>query len=145
MRWATAALVFCTLLLGACNDEGDPQQEALNENRAKWNDAGVSSYVFQLARSCFCLVEEPIVVTVTNGVVTSAFFTPSGVMLAQDRMASLRTVDGFFGFVQEAIDRDVDELVVSYDATYGFPDDIFVNEGFELADDEISYNITNFQ
>lgn len=144
MKFFPLFLAAAACLLAGCDDDENPLQRELNENRAKWEAADINSYVFESSQAYF-IVEEPIVVTVTNDVVTSAFFTPSGVMVSAERLASMRTIDGHFDIVQNAIDEDAVFLNVSYDDTFGFPADIAVDYREEVADDEISYFIRNFQ
>ena len=139
------ALVLVALAVSACNDDSNPKQEALNENRAKWEASGVAAYMFEQRVACACPFEEPIVTMVENGVVTSAFFTPSGVNLDAERLASVRTLDGFFDVVQLAINDDAFQLDVSYDNTYGFPTRIAIDFASDVIDDEITYTISGFQ
>lgn len=137
-------LAATACLLAGCDDE-NPTQKALNANRAKWAAADLDDYVFERSQTSFSIPEEAIVVTVNDGVVTSAFFTPSGVMLSAERQARLRTIEGYFDFVQNAINDNAFLLNVIYDDTYGFPADIVVDFSQQVADDEIGLYIRNFQ
>jgi hypothetical protein len=40
---------------------------------------------------------------------------------------------------------DADEVLVTYDATYGFPTSISIDQIKEAVDDEISYQVENFE
>ena len=141
MLLASAVLVF------GCNDGDDvsPEQAALNLNQAKWANLGLSDYRFTVGRVCFCPVEEEIVVIVNNDEVSSAFFTPSGQMLDNDRVARTRTIDDYFALIQRGIDEEFETLIVTYDPTYGFPESISIDESFMIADEERSFRLRDFQ
>jgi hypothetical protein len=74
------------LVLGGCDRWKEPgtwarYQVELMRNEACWHGAGIVSYRYVYSRSCFCPSEEDIVVTVVNGQVSRAFYTPSGTYL----------------------------------------------------------------
>lgn len=142
------AIFLLVLLLSACGSDGNdpsPEQAALNQNRDTWNAAAITDYVFTYSTTCFCAPEESIVITVVNNTITDAFFTPSGMALSPDRVSNLRTVDEFFALVQESIDAQVAVLTVNYNSIYGYPESIFIDQSTSIADEEISYGISNLQ
>ncbi|MFK8013890.1 MAG: DUF6174 domain-containing protein [Gammaproteobacteria bacterium] len=140
-----ATTLIAAVFLVACDDEGNPRQIALQTNQAKWETSNLAAYVFQYQRTSLFLSEGPIVISVVNEVVTSAFFTPSGVMVGPDELAGLFTITNYFDLIQSAIDDDVHELRVTYDATYGFPSNIFIDYDENAVDDTVQYFITEFQ
>lgn len=149
MKYLLLLLVSATLLSG-CNNDDEPEairtgQDALDFNQTKWANASLDTYSFIVGTSCFCAPEEDIVINVNNNAVTSAFFTPSGVPLDNSRIVQARTIDDYFGLIQEGIDQEFAELVAEYDPVYGYPTSIYVNQYAGLADAGVSYSISDLQ
>ncbi len=55
------------------------------------------------------------------------------------------TVDKVFDVVQAALDQRAQEIRVSYDPTFGYPTQIFVDPVKAIADDEFSLAISRFE
>lgn len=150
-------LFFLLLVVSACSgsdtsefdvdspDELSPEQQSLNHNRQRWSQSNVSSYQFVDKRFCYCLPEQDIVVTILNGQVDNAFFTPSGSYLTENRIDQLLTVDDYFDLIQEAIDSQVASLEVTYDAMLGYPLSIYIDRDERLADEEVRYTLSELQ
>ncbi|MFK8013889.1 MAG: DUF6174 domain-containing protein [Gammaproteobacteria bacterium] len=122
-----------------------PQQADLDANRAKWDDSNIASYVYHWSYQCLCIIDDTIVVTVTNKMVTAGFYTPSGVAITQGQLDSMRTMEDFFDFIQALIDREPFDLDVDYDATYGYPTAIYVEYFENVLDAKVIYQISEFQ
>ena len=80
----------------------------------------------------------PVLVTVTNGVVTSLQYWDSNPSKRTPASAAIfgpyDTVEELFDFIADAIDKDADVLQVGYDAEYGFPN--VVNVDYESGGSE---------
>ena len=140
------------LILSACNDESgaggndkSPNQQALDDNRNLWQVHGLATYQFTVRRLCFCPIREDIVVMVLNHTVDAAFYTPSGVILNDIELEQLHTIDGYFDVIQDAIDRNVDELTVQYDGVLNYPTQIAIDVHRAVADDEVTYHLMDLQ
>ncbi len=149
MKYLLLLLISTAMLLG-CNSDDEPEvfrtaQDALDFNQTKWANANLASYSFTVSTACFCAPEEDIVVSVDNDTVTTAFFTPSGVLLDNSRIAQTRTIDDYFGLIQEGIDAEFAALEAEYDPDYGFPTSIYVDQATGIADDEVNYLISDLQ
>ena len=143
-------LLVSAIMLPGCNSDDEPEvlrigQDALDFNQTKWANANLNAYRFTVDVTCFCVPEEDIVFNVNNDAVTSAFFTPSGVPLNNDRLAHARTIDDYFGLIQEGIDEEFAVLEAEYDPDYGFPTRIYVDRASGIADDEVDYRISDLQ
>jgi hypothetical protein len=106
-----------------CSDPLGPEQEALDANRDRWAAAALADYRYTLREFCFCGPEtlRPVVIEVRDGQVASATYEDDGTAVVEPRLGQLRTVDGLFDVVQDAIDRDAHSLDASYDPTLGYP------------------------
>ncbi|TGD72322.1 hypothetical protein E4634_15265 [Mangrovimicrobium sediminis] len=135
-------------LLG-CDDSNNnnvsAEQKALNQAEKLWSEAAVDSYTYIYSRLCFCPPEEDLVVTVTEGQVTSAFYTPSGTYLTELSLFDLNTIEDFFALVQQAIDEPVASLEVVYNPDLGYPVTIAIDYDLSIADDEITHRIRDLQ
>ncbi len=125
--------------------DANQAQASLDRNREIWTANGIANYQYTFRRSCECLPEEDIVVTVQNGEVAAAVYTPSGEAVSMERMADLDTVEDLFDLIQAAIERPADRVQVQYDPNYGHPANIYIDYDFQVADEEVSYKISKFQ
>jgi len=53
------------------------------------------------------------------------------------------TIDGLFSFIQSAIDRPAQLIRAQYDVAKGFPTEIDYDGAAQIADDEISFRISD--
>ncbi len=147
-------IMMSVFLLLGCNSDDEPVnepdvpltgQKALDVNQTKWADANLTTYTFVVASSCFCVPEENIVVNVVDDAVASAFFSPSGVLLDDVRLAETLTIDGYFGLIQQGIDGEFAQVDVEYNADFGFPTRLYIDRSEGIADDEVEYQIGSLQ
>src|SRR5215213_3419819 len=76
-RMKKLILIVMTLILAACasaNALGN--QSEIEQNREKWQNAGISHYRYHLAISCFCVFTQdmPLILEVRDGKVVSMEF-----------------------------------------------------------------------
>jgi hypothetical protein len=55
------------------------------------------------------------------------------------------TLDRIFSEIDSDTVREADKLTISYDPTYGFPSEIFIDYIERAMDDELSINVTAFE
>ncbi|OQX12134.1 MAG: hypothetical protein BWK73_15745 [Thiothrix lacustris] len=129
----------------------DPQQQ-LDANRKKWNSLDIQDYSFTLQRNCFCRGDaiRPINIEVRDGSVASATYADTGELLPDDRKTNKQSIynlnaDGVFNLVEQGIKSGADKVDVSYDKQYGLPTSIYIDQSFQMADEEMGYTISNFQ
>lgn len=124
-----------------------PEESELDSALQTWDVHGPSSYSFTWQKSCFCDAETtaPIRITVENGQITEAIFLETEAPVPAGIRAQLLTVDGLFATVQDAVDRDADSIVVSYDPNAGFPVSIAIDYEVNAADEELSISVRDFR
>lgn len=128
-------------ILSGCSPTKDPAQQALDANRAKWEQASIASYDFQLRIGCFCPPDNtrPVDLEVEDGVAVSIEYTDEPKTVTTDFFQRADTIEKLFAIIQDAIDAEADSLTVEYHATYGYPVSITIDP-IELAvDEEIAY------
>ncbi len=143
-------VISVMILLAGCdnatqNSELDSEQSSLDQSILLWNTSKIASYQYTYKRECYCMPEQDIVVAVTSGDVSEAFYTPGGSYLADEDLDSLYTIENMFELIQEAIDLNVAVLEVDYNQETGHPEEIYIDRNKNLADEEITYIVKEFQ
>ena len=125
-RGAFVSTLTLAPLLAGCGLNpfgGDESKEAqLRAAEARWRESGFASYRYVSQVSCFCGSVGFADVTVLNGAVTSVVRRSDGV---SEPVRNRQSIDSLFAFVRREIDRQPERLRVSYDATLGFPSEIY--------------------
>jgi hypothetical protein len=129
----------------ACSDPLGPEQDELGKARARWEAHGVQFYGFTFQRGCFCppAITRPVRIEVWDGVVVSAVDPDTGDPLDPPQ-EGFPTIDDLFDEIQEAIDREADEIQASYDEDFGYPVNVFVDWITNAIDDEMSFQVTDY-
>lgn len=125
------------------------QQEVLGElqaGRDKWSASRPRSYRYVVDRSCSCTraILEPYVATEERDYRTAAFPYPieseTGEVL--NSPVSPVWIDDLYTTIEQAV-LDGDEVVVEYDASFGFPMRADIKR--EAADASIRYELRDFE
>lgn len=135
------------LLFSGCNGSNDESalEAEFNAAKAKWDQQNVSNYQITTQRSCFCIPRDEVVNIVEQNQLRNAFYVGSGQNLTSEELVNQKTIDEYFELIKQAINDRVFSLFVSYDATLGYPIQISIDFNQALADDEISYQLTDFE
>lgn len=133
--------LILVLLTFSCvkNTEVLPEEE-LSVEEQKWRDQNLESYEFTLQISCFCIREYtlPKRVVVQNNEVVQVDGTP----YEELNDSAIQTIDGYFDFIRETRKQNPDEEEITYDTDLGYPTYIFFDISYQMADEEISYTIS---
>lgn len=126
----------------------NPDLQALNAAREKWDNANFALYDYQLQRSAFTLPEflRPIQISVNtgNGDVSSTF-ADDGQSVPNDYPFANTTIDGVFDIIADAIENGADGVNVTYDSQFGYPTSVAIDYSEQIADEELFLSISNFQ
>lgn len=133
-----------TNLLHGC--PADPLELAaakLEENRAKWEAAGIDSYDLDYRRSCFCPPPGDVQVLVRGGEIFSIRDPDTGAEIENPSTGAFgfNSVDGLFDAIAAAINGRVARLDVEYDPELGYPTSISIDFIADAVDDEIGIRI----
>ena len=139
--------------VAAINGKGSSgTQQALDANRKKWDSLGIDDYSFTLQRSCFCTPDStrPVNIKVRDGSVTSARYADTNELIPDDRQTNKQSIynmnaDGVFNLVEQGIKSGAAQVDVKYDAQYGLPTSIYIDQNQQMADEEVGYTISNFR
>jgi len=120
------------------------------ENRAKWEEAlgnagGDIEYTRQ--RSCFCPRDFvlPMDVVEKEGEIVEAVYSESGEVVPENIRENLLSVNEIFDVIENAYNSGAEEVNVTYDEEYGYPTSVFINQDFNMQDEEVYYNLSNMQ
>lgn len=140
-------LLMLAFMLAACTSGGASDYD---KNLEKWNDAGIAHYRYSLFIGCFCpfMEEMPITIEVNNGEVVS-MTSAKGPIDATNPLKEVAdrysTIDRVFLALKADQTGDAEDVIAAYDPTYGFPANVAVDNIKEAVDDEISYQVSNFE
>ena len=140
-------LITLIFILAACTAGGSE----LSRNQQKWQDANITHYRFELSIGCFCVFRDqmPLTVEVRDGQIVYMATVDGTLVLDTDQNYELyaphATVDLLFAELDAAISDGADSVTVTYDATYGFPTEIAIDQSQEIADEEMYYSISGFE
>ena len=144
-------LIVMTLVLAGCAAMGSAldNQSEIEQNKEKWQDAGISHYSFHLFISCFCIFVEdmPLIIEVQDGEVVSMEFE-SGKEIDPSLLELFEryaTIDRVFAEVEAGLNGAADNVVVQYDPTYGFPTEVTLDFEEQVADDELYLTLSNVE
>ena len=143
---AVAALALAACASGASANQS---QSELSQNQQKWQAANISHYRYNVAISCFCIFSQdmPLIIEVRDGQVVSMEYASGNEIDAANRQYFQRfeTIDKVFGQLHKDIGGEADEVVATYNATYGFPEEVKIDYVLEATDDEIWLTISDFE
>lgn len=141
-------LLLLALILAACSAIGGSE---LSRNQAKWQNAGVTHYRFQLSVSCFCLFrgQMPLTIEVKDGEIVSMTDVNGEAFPMDDPLSDLvirhATIDRLFSELGSESVQKADRLTMSFDPTYGFPTEAAIDFIELAADDELYISVSGFE
>lgn len=158
----TLMMLVLTLMLAACsavplnlpgagqNTTPAPQAEVA-DNQAKWKNAGIQAYRFKLNIGCFCAFRDrmPLSIEVRDGQVVSMAFSDGTQVPADDPGREMfdrfSTVERIFAELRSGASASAQVVRVTYDPTYGFPADLYIDPQQQAADDEFTVQVSEFE
>jgi hypothetical protein len=130
------------LALASCDD--DPVSPfGLFAAKARWERANIDSYEMTVRVACECLLNDPVRVTVSEGIVVSRVNAVTGETVAANLESSIPDVVELFEILERAT-AEADDVHVEYDATYGFPTVLSIDWQENAVDDEVVYRVLDF-
>lgn len=145
----SAGLLAAFLLLPACalvnNDGGNRSvsgndRTTLRANNEVWRDRSVDDYTFTYQINCFCVQETrgPFEVEVHDGAIVSVQYEGEAV---DPESQQFYTISGLFGLLEDAFDRNAEQVTVTYDAELGHPVEFYIDYNSGIADEEIGATV----
>ena len=124
----------------------------LDSHLSLWQQARLGNYTYEYNVLCECSDNfgQPVKVTVTNGEIESVVYAESGEMgnAGDPPVVSgsprYYMINGLFRVIQNAIDDEADQIIVSYDSEFGYPTNIEIDYDVNAIDDEYTLTATRF-
>jgi len=140
-------LITLALILAACSVGGSE----FSRNQKTWQDANIKHYRFELDISCFCAFRSlmPLTIEVLDEQIVSMMGADGSVILDTDPnyayFAEYASINNLFVKLDTAFNSGAEEVTVMYDAAYGFPTAIFIDQSKQMADEELRLNVSAFE
>jgi hypothetical protein len=140
---AVAAMMIVTF--AGCDSSTGPGEE-LFRAQVRWSAHAPSSYSVTIQKGCFCPVGAigPVIVTVTNGTVTSRVYAATGMPVPAQFASAFPDVPGLFSAIERGMQEKYFQIDADFDPTFGFPTRIIADVNQGTADDEFDFSVTNF-
>jgi hypothetical protein len=140
-----AFLGLCLATLSACGSGAEGVR--LADARNTWTEAGINSYRYTLTIGCFCPpgLRGPVEIEVIDGRTIDVRFSAGAADVNREYFDRYDTIEDLFAVIEEALAQSPDSAGIGYDNRYGFPHSISFDFEQEVADDEISYTVENFE
>lgn len=112
-------------------------QQRLDAKRQKWSLASTGCYTVEVRRSCFCLPAAlvPFSLVVVDEEIES--------IMPTEFSEGIPTIEEAFDKIQEAIDGKAAKIVVNYNKEFGYPEYIYIDSSFLIADEEQGFSFEN--
>lgn len=149
VRWTRAAAAF--VIAGstvACDTTGPDVQSQLRTqlraHEAVWSENGAASYSVQVTRRCLCEDPYDVELEIVDGQIVSGTHVFSGDPLSEAELAEQLTLPDLFDLVEDALDRRVPSVSVSYNATFGFVQYLYIDYTEGPTSDDVEYVVEEY-
>lgn len=139
---ATASFVMIKVFSGFAGSVPAPDSPS-----ALWESHKLDNYRYTLQVSCFCPTEvtRPVVVEIRDGAIASLTYDDDGTAASSDWFAYYAPMENLFTIIADAQAQTPARLDVTYDESYGVPLSVDIDISEMMADEEIRWEITNFE
>lgn len=149
----TCALLFAAAVVAcvsACSrdvtgtDRAELRQTISSEH-AEWRGLAINDYTYDATVWCGdCNVpKDPVRVVVRDGAVTSATRIADGRTLMATQYPMIRTVEGLYSLLQDALERNADSILVRFDTDFHYPSAVQIDYQTSVTGDEVSYSLVS--
>ena len=136
LLWCLAVTV-CLSGCGGVKTAPDPLQQ--------WQGLSLENYDYEIKRDLFSTPQytRAMRVNVRSGAVQSARYLDDSTAVPAEVLRSLRTVNGWFAYIDKGRQKPFFRLDVRYHDTLGYPTYLYVDIRERVADDEQTVRIEN--
>lgn len=134
--------------LVSCGDvsEIEPVTNSLELNYSRWKKLGIDSYIITQQRMCFCVEGgTKMLVVVNDNKIVSVIDSTTSKQIPQERWQQYKTIDQLFETAFIVRDSKPARFDLRFDETYSFPNSIWIDPSFQIADEEYGYISNNFR
>jgi len=144
------AVILLAVSLSSCDASPlfPDERRNLTEAEALWASHELSSYSFEMRRSCFCapVVLEWARIEVVDGEVHRVMRIESGTEVSAAELEYFPTVGEIFASIHSILNGDwMERINLAFDAEYGFPSEVHFRAKAGIADADGSYFLRNLE
>lgn len=136
------------LSLGACDPTGpdtrDQLRSQLRTHEEEWAENGASSYSVRIERHCLCTDPYDVTLQIVNDEIVSGVHVFSGDALTDEELAEQLALPDLFDIVEDALDRRVPGVSVSYYPEVGFVEHLYVNYDGGATNDDVEFLVSEY-
>ncbi|WP_455209550.1 DUF6174 domain-containing protein [Kaarinaea lacus] len=107
-------------------------------NKTLWETSNIPTY--QFTYRCSCLPQGDLVITVSDGIVTEAYYADSGSMIPETDLPDMMTITRLLAVVDEALQSGA-TMLVTYNMQYGYPQNIVIGDTGEVTHGVIGFQV----
>lgn len=141
------ALAATLLLAAGCTggEDFDLARQAYEKALLRWGQYGPDSYSFVFTQACVCAgPKSGVLIVVRNGVVESRTVVDTQLPLEPQFASRFPSIPGVFAIIGDALSANIFMIQADYDADYGYPFQIIIDEdGVNVSDNQV-YTVTGF-
>lgn len=136
-------MVVNIMPISANENNHSPLIEEMKENRQLWRSQRLKNYQYIYQQQCFCTPPSntPLKVSVKNDKITEVVDLNNNQIIAD--LTFPKSIDELFNIIKDAIQRNADEILITYDQTLGYPTRVAIDYQKILADEEVTYTVEN--
>ncbi|MDJ0728455.1 MAG: DUF6174 domain-containing protein [Crocosphaera sp.] len=127
--------------MSANGERNSPLIEELKENHQLWRSQQIKNYQYIYQQQCFCPPPSntPLKVFVKNDKIAQVVHLNNNQLITD--LTFPKTIEELFNIIEDAINRNADEILITYDANFGYPTRVAIDYQKILADEEITYTV----
>ena len=111
----------------------------------KWDNKNFNNYEYTLDVSCYCIYEGPNNIEIKNNVLFRVNGKSVTLEQLQNEYWDVKTIEQLFNIIDLKLEDDPFSYSLQFDENYGYPIVIYFDMDEMIADEEISYTISNFK
>ena len=155
IKWSIL-LMIAILFLGLSSCEVEPYEPSpyrvammdLNKAKSKWRFSDVRHYKLEQRKQCYC--EDKVTTwNILEVDLENKVFKVNDIIVDRDDLKKeqpwIQTVISLFDLVEHELKNIPYQLDVLYNSEYGYVQYLGVDPNHEIADDEYTYEIKNFE
>jgi Family of unknown function (DUF6174) len=146
-----AILILTILIYAILSYSGFWQLLELKQNQTKWESRHITHYQFALNFSGYGNDRWPITVEVKDEKVVK-LIDPLGHQVSPTDIANIApytpnefTIMGLFAFAQETVSKHLPSMHVTYESTFGYPKEIYIDPFVEPCCQDYSLDVKDFK
>ena len=144
----TLITVTAALSLAACDATGPDVmgqlRSQLRTHEDVWADNGAASYSVRVELRCLCADPYEVTLQIVDGEIESGTHVFSGDALTPQELSEQLTLPDLFAIVEDALDRRVPGVSISYDPEVGFVRHLYVDYNGAATNDDVEYLVSEY-